>query len=82
MLYFFDYFTDFWDGLHGDSPISPDKKDGENMKTAEQIISYLKAELAEAYELHEAARGKDAAQALAYIIKATTIQHLLENIEE
>lgn len=52
------------------------------MKTAEQIISYLKAELAEAYELHEEARGKDAAQALAYIIKATTIQHLLENIEE
>lgn len=52
------------------------------MKTAEEIIAYLKAELAEAYELHEEARGKDAAQALAYIIKATTIQHLLENIEE
>ena len=52
------------------------------MKTAEQIIAYLKAELAEAYEMHDKARGKDAAQALAYIIKATTIQHLLENIEE
>jgi hypothetical protein len=52
------------------------------MKTAEEIIAYLKAELAEAYELHEEARGKDAAQALAYIIKVTTITHLLENIEE
>lgn len=52
------------------------------MKTAEEIIAYLKAELAEAYELHEEARGKDAGQALAYLLKATTITHLLEEIEE
>lgn len=52
------------------------------MKTAEEIIAYLKAELAEAYELHEEARGKDAAQAFAYMLKATTITHLLEEIEE
>ena len=51
------------------------------MKTAEQIIALLELELAEAYELHEAARGKDAAQAFAYLMKATTIEHLLDEIK-
>lgn len=51
------------------------------MQTAEEIIAYLEAELAEAYELHDAAKGKDAAQALAYMIKATTILQLLEEIK-
>ena len=50
------------------------------MKTAEEIIAYLEMELAEAYELHDQAKGKDAAQAFAYLLKATTIQHLLDEI--
>lgn len=51
------------------------------MKTAEEIIAYIEAEIAESFELHEQARGKDAAQALAYILKATTLTHLLEEIK-
>ena len=50
------------------------------MKTAEEIIAYLEAELAEVYEMHDAAKGKDAAQAFAYLLKATTILQLLEEI--
>ena len=50
------------------------------MKTAKEIIEFLEAELVEAYELHDQARGKDAAQAFAYLLKATTIQHLLDEI--
>ena len=52
------------------------------MKTVEEIISYMEAELAEAYELHDQAKGKDAQEALFYILKATTITHLLEEIKE
>lgn len=51
------------------------------MKTAEEIISLLDAELAEAYELHDEAKGKDAQVALYQIIRATTILHLLEEIK-
>ena len=52
------------------------------MKTAEEIIAYIEAELAEAYELHEAAQSKDAQEALYQIIRATTITHILEEIKE
>ena len=52
------------------------------MKTAEEIIAHLEAELAEAYELHDQAKGKDAQEALLYIMKATTITHLLEEIKK
>lgn len=52
------------------------------MKTVEEIITYMESELAEAYELHEAAKGKDAQEALFYILKATFITHLLEEIKE
>ena len=52
------------------------------LKTAEEIIAYLEAELAEAYELHDKAKGKDAQEALFYILKATTITHLLEEIKQ
>lgn len=52
------------------------------MKTAEEIIALLEAELAEAYELHEQARGKDAKEALHQIIKAYVITHILEEIKE
>ena len=51
------------------------------MKTAEEIVEYLEAELAEAYELHEQSRGKDAQEALCQIIRASTITHLLEEIK-
>ena len=52
------------------------------MKTAEEIIEFLEAELAEAYELHDMTRGKDAAQAFSFLIKATTIEQLLDEIKE
>ena len=53
------------------------------MKTAEQIISYLEAELNEAIELHEAAKGnKDMGQAHAMLLKAYTISELLDEIKE
>lgn len=51
------------------------------MKTASEIIAYLEAELAEAYELHDQAKGKDAQEALFYMLKATTLEHLLEEIK-
>lgn len=52
------------------------------MKTAEEIIAYLEWELAEAFEMHDTAKGNDAAKAFAYLVKATTIQHLLDEIKE
>lgn len=52
------------------------------MKTAEAIIALLEAELAEAYEMHEQARGKDVAQAFAFLVKATTIEQLLDEIKQ
>lgn len=51
------------------------------MKTAEEIIAYLEMELAEAYEMHDRAKGKDAAKAFAFLVKATTIEHLLGEIK-
>ena len=48
--------------------------------TTTEIIAYLQAELAEAYELHDQAKGKDAQKALFYMIKATIITHILEEI--
>lgn len=61
--------------------VTPDKKGG-IMKTAEEIIALLESELAEAYEMHDEAKGKDAQAALYQIIRATTILHLLEEINE
>lgn len=52
------------------------------MKTVEEIIAYMEAELEEAYELHDQAKGKDAQESLFYILKATFITHLLEEIKE
>ena len=51
------------------------------MKTAEEIIAYLEAELAEAIELHEEAKGKDMGQAHATLLKAYTISELLDEIK-
>ena len=52
------------------------------LKTVEEIIAYMEAELAEAFELHDQAKGKDAQEALFYILKASFITHLLEEIKE
>ena len=52
------------------------------LKTAEEIIAYMEAELAEAFELHDEAKGKDAQEALFYNLKALFITHLLEEIKE
>lgn len=51
------------------------------LKTAEEIISYLQAELDEAIEMHDNAKGKDPGQALAYMLKAYTISELLDEIK-
>ena len=50
------------------------------MKTAEEIIAYLKAQLDEAIELHDATTDK--AQRLSLMLKAYTISELLEDIKE
>jgi hypothetical protein len=54
-------------------------KGGEVMKTAEEIIAYLQAQLDEAIELHDAATDK--AQRLSLMLKAYTISELLEDIK-
>lgn len=51
------------------------------MKTAEEIIAYMEAELAEAYELYDQVKGKNAKEALFYNLKAMFIAHLLEEIK-
>lgn len=51
------------------------------MKTAKEIIAFLESELAEAYELHDLNKGKDAAKAFAFLVKATTIEQLLDEIK-
>ena len=49
------------------------------MKTAQEIIAYLEAELNEAIEQHDAAT--DAAQRLSLMLKAYTISELLDVIK-
>ena len=50
------------------------------MKTAEEIIAYMEAELAEAYEAHDLSQDKQ--ERLFNLIKASTIEYLLEEIKE
>lgn len=53
------------------------------MKTAQEIIAYLQAEMDEAIELHDTAKeAKDMAQAHATLLKAYIISELLDNIKE
>ena len=49
------------------------------MKTAEEIITYLEAEMNEAIEIHD--ESTDTAQRFAMMLKAYTISELLENIK-
>jgi hypothetical protein len=51
------------------------------MKTAEEIVAYLEAELAEASEMQKKAKGNNAQEAVFYLIKANTITGLLEEIK-
>ena len=51
------------------------------MKTAEEIIAYLEAELDEAIKLHDESKVKDMAQAHATLIKAYIISELLDHIK-
>ena len=50
------------------------------MKTAEEIIEYLEMELAAAHEDHDQAQDKQ--ERLFHLIKASTIEMLLEEIKE
>jgi hypothetical protein len=49
------------------------------MKTAEEIIAYLQAQLDEAIEMHDEATDK--AQRLSLMLKAYTISELLDEIK-
>lgn len=49
------------------------------MKTAEEIIAYLEAEMSEAIEIHDA--SKDTTQRYAMMLKAYTISELLDEIK-
>ena len=51
------------------------------MKTAEEILVYMERELIEAHEQHEQFKGQDAQQAYVHLIRATTIQNLIEGIK-
>jgi hypothetical protein len=48
------------------------------LKTVEEIIAYLELELADAYEQHDLAEGRER---LIHLIRATTILNLLEAIK-
>lgn len=52
------------------------------MKTAAEIIAFLELELVEAYHMYDLSKGKDAQKAMFYLVKATTITHILEEIKE
>lgn len=52
------------------------------MKTAGEIIAYMEAELAEAYEQYDAIKGKDARAAMYHMNKISVILNLLEEIKE
>jgi hypothetical protein len=49
------------------------------MKTAEEIIAYLEAEMSEAIEVHD--NSTDSAQRFAMMLKAYTISELLDAIK-
>jgi hypothetical protein len=54
--------------------------ENDNMKTVEEIIAYMETELAEAHEAHDLAQDKQ--ERLFHLIKASTIEMLLEEIKE
>ena len=50
------------------------------MKTVDEVIAYLQMELAEAHEMHDQAQDKQ--ERLFHLIKASTIEMILEEIKE
>ena len=51
------------------------------MKNVQEIISLIEAELAEANELYDLAKGKDAQEAHYYLVKVIVLTHLLDGIK-
>ena len=51
------------------------------MKTVEEIIKHLENEMAYCFEMHKESKGKDATDALQYLIQAYTIESLLSEIK-
>ena len=52
------------------------------MKTKAEIVAYLEMELSEAYEMYDQAKGKDAQQANASLVKIITIERILDAIKQ
>ena len=52
------------------------------LKTVEEIIKYLENEKLYCFEMHEEYRGKDSANSLQYLIRAITIEGILNAIQE
>lgn len=50
------------------------------MKSTVEIIEYLEAERAEAYEMHE--QSKDKQERLLHLVRATTLEQVLEEIKQ
>ena len=51
------------------------------MNTVQEVVEYLEAELAEAYELHDLYKNKNPQLKLFYLTKATVLLELLEEIK-
>ena len=49
------------------------------METVKEVIAYLEAELAESHEMHDQAQDKH--ERLLHLIKAATIESILEEIK-
>lgn len=49
------------------------------MKSTVDIIAYLEAELAEAYEMHD--QAKDKQERLLHLVRAHTLEEVLEEIK-
>lgn len=58
------------------------KKGVKPLKTVEEVIAYLEMELADAHFMYDEMKKADTQRAQAYLIRATTIQNLLEAIKE
>lgn len=53
------------------------------MRTTEEIIAYLEAELAEAYKMHnETKRNEDKGDAYASLVRIVMLEEILENIKK
>ena len=52
------------------------------MKTKADIVAYLEMELAEAHEIYDEVKGKDAYQANACLVKIITIEQILDALKQ